>query len=94
MVGWQGVPLTASQEKELFDAVILDWTGEVNIAVVASTGSDRSVFVVVVDGSEATDLGPVSVSPVRMTALPRPSRDAVSMHATDGTVLLYKQHDI
>ena len=92
MVGWQEVPLTASQEKELSDAVALDWTGEVNVAVVGSAGSGRSVFVVAVDGSEVTDLGPVSVSPVQVTALPRPGGDAVALRAADGTVLLYEQH--
>ena len=92
MVGWQEVPLTASQEKELSDAVALDWTGEVNVAVVASAGSGKSVFVVAVDGSEVTDLGPVSASPVQVTALPRPGGDAVAVRAADGTVLLYEQH--
>lgn len=92
MAGWREVPLNASQEKELLDAVALDWTGEVNVAVVASAGSVRSVFVAAVDGSEVTDLGPVSVSPVQVTALPRPGGDAVALRAADGTVLLYEQH--
>ena len=92
MVGWQEIPLTVSQEKELSDAVALDWTGEVNVAVVASAGSGRSVFVVAVDGSEVTDLGPLSVSPVQVTALPRPGGDAVALRAADGAVLLYEQH--
>ena len=92
MVGWQEVPLTVSQEKELSDAVALDWTGEVNVAVVASAGSGSSVFVVAVDGSEVTDLGPVSASPIQVTALPRPGGDAVAVRAADGTVLLYEQH--
>jgi hypothetical protein len=89
---WHEVPLTASQGRELSDAVALDWTGEVNVAVVASAGSGRSVFVVAVDGSEVIDLGPVSVSPVQVTALPRPGGDAVALRAIDGTVLLYEQH--
>ena len=89
---WHEVPLTASQGRELSDAVALDWTGEVNVAVVASAGSGRSVFVVAVDGSEVIDLGPVSLSPVQVTALPRPGGDAVALRAIDGTVLLYEQH--
>jgi hypothetical protein len=89
---WHEVPLTASQGRELSDAVALDWTGEVNVAVVASAGSGRSVFVVAIDGSEVIDLGPVSVSPVQVTALPRPGGDAIALRATDGTVLLYEQH--
>ena len=89
---WHEVPLTASQGRELSDAVALDWTGEVNVAVIASAGSGRSVFVVAVDGSEVIDLGPVSVSPVQVTALPRPGGDAVALRAADGTVLLYEQH--
>ena len=89
---WQEIPLTASQDRELSDAVALDWTGEVNVAVIASAGSGRSVFVVAVDGSEVIDLGPVSVSPVQVTALPRPGGDAVALRAADGTVLLYEQH--
>ena len=89
---WQEIPLTASQDRELSDAVALDWTGEINVAVIASAGSGRSVFVVAVDGSEVIDLGPVSVSPVQVTALPRPGGDAVALRAADGTVLLYEQH--
>ena len=91
---WHEVPLTASQGRELSDAVALDWTGEVNVAVVASAGSGRSVFVVAVDGSEVIDLGPVSLSPVQVTALPRPGGDAVALRAIDGTVLLYEQHGV
>ena len=92
VAGWQEIPLTMSQDKELSDAVALDWTGEVNVVVVASAGSGRSVFVVAMDGSEVTDLGPVSASPIQVTALPRAGGAAVALRTADGTVLLYEQH--
>ena len=92
LTGWQEIHLMASQEAELADAVSLDWTGEVSIAVIANAGSGTSVFVVNEDGSEVTDLGPLSVTPVQVTALPRPGGDSVAVRTGDGVVLLYEQH--
>jgi hypothetical protein len=92
LTGWQEIHLMASQEAELADAVSLDWTGEVSVAVIANAGSGTSVFVVNEDGSEVTDLGPLSVTPVQVTALPRPGGDSVAVRTGDGVVLLYEQH--
>ena len=50
------------------------------------------MFVVNEDGSEVTDLGPLSVTPVQVTALPRPGGDSVAVRTGDGVVLLYEQH--
>lgn len=88
--GWHEVDLSPARGVKLSDYVALDWTGELALALVARGAGGPSVFVTRIDGSAVDDLGPISNSPVQVTALPRPGGDAIATRAADGTVLLYQ----
>ena len=79
-----GVPLT--------DFTALDWASEVDLAIIARAGAGSSVFVVRLDGSTVTDIGPSVGEPVTVTALPRPGGDSVAIRHADGQVMVYSAH--
>ena len=87
---WQELQLAPSRGAQLSDYAAVDWTGEVALAVVARGSANPSVFVARSDGSDVSDLGPISSAPVQVTALPRPGGDAIAARTADGTVLVHQ----
>ncbi|MDO5067047.1 MAG: GerMN domain-containing protein [Propionibacteriaceae bacterium] len=70
----------------------LDWTSESELAVIARAGAGASVFVMRIDGSAVSDIGPVVGEPVQVTALPRPGGDSVAIRHADGQVMVHSAH--
>lgn len=85
-------PVTESRAA-LSDAGSLDWTSEIDLALIGRSGAGMSVFIVRSDGSSVTDIGPShGEEPVQLTALPRPGGDSVAVRHAGGDVLVYSAH--
>ncbi|MGV8845472.1 LpqB family beta-propeller domain-containing protein [Tessaracoccus sp.] len=84
------LPLLASTNTRLSDYRSLDWSGETELVVIAEGIGKPSVFRARLDGSTVEDLASPIDDAVQVTALPRPSGDAVVTRSEDGTVL---RHD-
>ncbi len=93
VTGWREVKLNHPASVTLDGFTALDWTGELDVALIANGASSSSVYVARVDGSQVDDLGPVFVDPVAITALPRPGGDALAVRTAENSVLLYQPND-
>ncbi|MEO7588920.1 MAG: GerMN domain-containing protein [Arachnia sp.] len=80
------LPLLADTNTRLTGFRGLDWGGETEFVVIADSGDELSVFQIRMDGSQVEDIGPLSEDPVHISALPRPSGDAVVVRTKDDTV--------
>ncbi|WP_158600623.1 GerMN domain-containing protein [Tessaracoccus antarcticus] len=80
------LPLLVATDTRLTGFRGLDWSGETEFVVIADSGENRTVFRARMDGSLVEDLGPFSEEPVQISALPRPSGDAVVVRSKDDTV--------
>ena len=84
------LPLLTSTNTRLAEYRSLDWSGETELVVIAEGIGSPSVYRARMDGSTVEDLGSPLGDAVQVTALPRPSGDAVVTRSEDGTVL---RHD-
>lgn len=92
LAGWQPLAPVAETGTPLSGIVSLDWTSELDLALLATGDAGRSVFVVRLDGSSVSDIGPANGEPVQITALPRPGGDSVAIRYPDGDILIYSAH--
>ncbi|MDO5736545.1 MAG: LpqB family beta-propeller domain-containing protein [Propionibacteriaceae bacterium] len=81
------LPLMGGTNTRLRDFRSLDFSGETELVVLAEGTGNRSVFRARLDGSMVEDLGPLPEDAMQVSALPRPSGDAVVTRSEDGTVL-------
>lgn len=89
---WRALTVAADSGEVLSGFTALDWTSEIDLAVIARDGAGGSVFLVRIDGSRVQDIGPVIGEPVQVTALPRPGGDSVAIRHPDGQVVVYSAH--
>lgn len=82
--------VVADQNNQLRDFVDVSWSGETELALIASTPEDPSVYLVSADGAQVEHIGPVGVDPVQVSALPRMGGDAVVVRSDDDEVRRYE----
>ncbi|TRY19396.1 hypothetical protein FOJ82_00300 [Tessaracoccus rhinocerotis] len=82
--------VVADQSNQLHDYLDVSWSGETELALIASTEDDPSVYLVSADGALVEHIGPVGADPVQISALPRMGGDAVVIRSEDNEVRRYE----
>ncbi|GAB3821447.1 hypothetical protein GCM10028820_29850 [Tessaracoccus terricola] len=85
-----GELVIADQADQLHDFVDVSWSGETELALIASARDDPSVYLVSADGALVEHIGPVGAEPVQISALPRMGGDAVVIRSADNEVRRYE----
>lgn len=83
------LPLTGPTGVPLKDLRGVSWQAEASLALVAS-GSGRSVYTTLIDGSLVEDLGSVAGEVVEMTAMSRLGGGSIAVRSSTGTVWRYE----
>lgn len=82
--------VVADRSEQLHDFLDVSWSGETEVALIASAQDDSSVFLMSADGALVEHIGPAGTDPVQISALPRMGGDAVVIRNADDEVRRYE----
>lgn len=82
--------VVAEQSVRLHDFLDVSWSGETEVALIATAQEDPSVFLMSADGALVEHIGPVGTVPAQISALPRMGGDAVVIRSEEDEVRRYE----
>lgn len=89
VVGWEELRLVTDTDQIVRQPLAMRWSDETMLALIASSGAQRSVFIARADGSGLEDLSPVGGEAVEITALARSGGGPVAIRTEAGVVWRY-----
>lgn len=87
---WRPVEPVTPTGQALVGIEQADWQGETSLAVLASAGGTRSVFLLQGDGSGVEDLSPPVATVTQLTALVRPGGGGIAVRTEEGMIWRYE----